>query len=152
MHEDKQTATILLAEDDQEDILLASEAFKQLGLPDIMRSVQDGEELMSYLNHQGLYDDPLRYPAPHLILLDLNMPRKNGFEVLTDIKSDPRHRTIPVVVFSTTRRTDDIKMSYQLGANSFISKPSDFKTLCRTLQMVTAYWLDIVTLQDGYSR
>ena len=139
MKDNKQTATILLAEDDQEDILLASEAFKQVGLPNILRSVQDGEALMSYLNHQGLYNDPLRYPAPHLILLDLNMPRKNGFEVLTDIKSDPRHRTIPVVVFSTTRRIDDIKRSYQLGANCFISKPSDFKALCKTLQLVTTY-------------
>ena len=144
----RQDATILLVEDDPEDVLLVAEAFKHVGLPDILRHVQDGEELMTYIRHQGVYADPTKYPVPDLILLDLNMPRRNGLEVLSDIKSDPDHRTIPIVVFTTTRRVDDINMSYQLGANSFISKPSDFKTLCNTLRTISLYWLDVVTLKN----
>lgn len=111
--------TILMADDDEEDRMLAQEAMEESRLANDLRFVCDGEELLDYLLRREQYAEPSTSPRPGLILLDLNMPKKNGREVLQEIKADPNLRTIPVVVLTTSKAEIDICQSYNLGANSF---------------------------------
>ena len=133
--------TILMADDDDEDCELMKEAFEESRLVNDLRFVGDGEELMDYLRHRGSYADPGRSPRPGLILLDLNMPRKDGREVLGEIKSDPDLRKIPVVVFTTSQAERDILKSYDLGANAFVTKPGGFRSLVEVTRSIVKYWL-----------
>ncbi|HLG15502.1 MAG TPA: response regulator [Blastocatellia bacterium] len=138
--------TILMAEDDPDDRRLTLEALEEAQLDSDLRFVGDGEELMDYLTRRGRYSDPQSSPRPRLILLDLNMPRKDGREALLDIKSSRDLRRIPVVVLTTSRSEDDIVRSYDLGVNSYISKPVTFDGLVDTVKTLGKYWLEIVEL------
>lgn len=141
---DREPVTILMADDDVEDIMLAEEALEEARLANDFRAVKDGEELMDYLMRRGDYSDPADSPRPGLILLDLNMPRKNGFEALEEIKAEPMLRQIPVVVLTTSRAEEDIYRSYDLGVNSFISKPVSFDGLVDAMKVLGQYWFQIV--------
>jgi CheY-like chemotaxis protein len=138
--------TILMVDDDPEDYYLVKAAMMENGLPNDLRHVSDGEKLMDYLSRRGKYKDPESSLLPCLILLDLNMPGKDGREVLRDIKTDPASRHIPVVVFTTSSEADDIVESYRMGASSFINKPHSFDSLLETMSTVWKYWLKVAQL------
>lgn len=137
---------ILMADDDEDDVLLTQKALQKGKLLNDLYSVRDGEELLDYLFRRGEYSDATQTPRPGLILLDLNMPRKDGREALKEIKSHAEFRDIPIVVFTTSKAEEDIYRSYQLGVNSFITKPVTFEKLIEVMQMLGKYWFEIVTL------
>lgn len=137
---------ILMAEDDPDDRLLVREAFEESRLLNELRFVEDGEELLDYLRRQKRYADPQSAPKPGLILLDLNMPRKDGREALREIKADPELRRIPVVVMTTSRAEEDIFRSYDMGASSYISKPVTFERLVELMKSLGNYWIEFVEL------
>lgn len=141
--------TILMADDDQDDCLLIEEAFRENGFTNDLRFVEDGEALLDYLYRRGKYAVPDLSPRPGLILLDLNMPRKDGREALRDIKSDPGLRSIPVVVLTTSTAAEDVFRSYLVGANSFVGKPVTFDALVDFVKTLGRYWLELVELPDG---
>jgi CheY-like chemotaxis protein len=141
--------TILMADDDEDDRLLATEALAESRLSNELRCVEDGVELMDYLHRRGRYAPPASAPRPGLILLDLNMPRKDGREALREIKSDPLLRSIPVVVLTTSRADEDIARSYDLGANSYIAKPVTFEGLVDVVRALGRYWIEIVELPEA---
>ena len=138
--------TILLADDDADDRMMASEALEESRLANDLRCVEDGEELMDYLLRRGKYSQPDSAPRPGLILLDLNMPKKDGREALREIKSEPTLRTIPVVVLTTSQAEEDIYRTYDLGVNSFITKPVNFESLVALMRTLGKYWFEIVEL------
>ncbi|MFQ5645601.1 MAG: response regulator [bacterium] len=147
---------ILLADDDPDDRILIEEAFKEalLSFDQInhLDFVKDGEELMDYLYRREQYvnsDESLR---PDLILLDLNMPRKDGMEALREIKSDPKLRCISVIILTTSKADKDIYRSYDLGANSYIAKPVTFEGLIEVMKTLGKYWLEIVELPSEYGK
>lgn len=140
---------ILVADDDPDDCMLTEEAFRTSRLPSTLQFVHDGEQLMSYLQRKAPYDDPVRYPMPGLILLDLNMPLKDGRDALAEIKADDRLRAIPVVVLTTSSTEEDIVRSYMDGVNSFITKPVTFAGLQEVVKNIGRYWLEIVRLPLG---
>lgn len=148
--------TILMADDDEDDRILTADALKRSRLLNDVRSVVDGEDLMSYLYGRGAYGPGgIPAPRPGLILLDLNMPKKDGREALAEIKSDPALRQIPVVVLTTSKAEEDIVRTYDLGVNSFVSKPVTFEELASVMQTLACYWFDLVELPhapgDGHS-
>lgn len=136
---------LLIAEDDPDDRLLARDALCKGPLANSFQFVNDGEELMDYLHQQGAYGNP-DLPRPSVILLDLNMPRKDGWEALEEIKQDAKLRRIPIVVMTTSRAEEDILKSYDLGVNSFIVKPLVFDRLVQVMHSIGHYWFDIVQL------
>jgi CheY-like chemotaxis protein len=138
--------TILIADDDEEDRMMTRMALEEGRLVNELRFVTDGEDLMEYLHHTGKYADRAKYPHPGLILLDLNMPRKDGYEALREIKADPALKRIPVVILTTSQAEQDIFRSYDLGVNSFVTKPVSFQALVETLSTLSKYWLEIVEL------
>ncbi len=138
--------TILMADDDEDDRLLTSEAMEEARLINDLRFVEDGVELLEYLRHEGAYAEPGAAPKPGLILLDLNMPRMDGRAALEHIKADPVLRRIPVVVLTTSKAEEDILRSYDLGAASFISKPVTFEALVNLVSTLDRYWTGIVCL------
>ncbi|HWM90381.1 MAG TPA: response regulator [Thermoanaerobaculia bacterium] len=142
----RKSITILLAEDDPDDRMLVADAVAEGRLVNDFRFVEDGEELMDYLHHKGRYADESLAPRPGLILLDLNMPRKDGREALREIKADPSLRQIPVVVLTTSKAEEDVFRSYDLGANSFVTKPVTFNSLVDLMKSLGRYWLEIVEL------
>lgn len=138
--------TILLADDDADDRMMAGEALAESRLANDLRFVEDGEELMDYLHRRGRYAPPADAPRPGLILLDLNMPRKDGREALGEIKGDPELRKIPVVVLTTSQAEEDIYRTYDLGVNSFITKPVMFESMVGVMKALGRYWFEIVEL------
>ncbi len=138
--------TILMADDDADDRRLTQEAFEEGRLINDVRFVENGEQLLEYLRKQGSYAPPADAPRPGLILLDLNMPRKDGRTVLKELKTDPELRQIPVVVLTTSKADEDIYKSYDLGVNSYIVKPVTFEALVDILQTLEKYWFEIVEL------
>lgn len=145
----KSQVPILIADDDMDDCEMIRDALKESRLLNDLYFVKDGEELMSYLHHQGKYEDKSKYPQPGLILLDLNMPKKDGREALKEIKSDEYLRQIPVVVLTTSQAEEDIFRTYNLGVNSFITKPVAFGDLVQIMKDLGQYWFKIVELPDG---
>jgi CheY-like chemotaxis protein len=137
---------ILMADDDDDDFLLTEKALKKSKLLNTLCRVKDGEELLDYLKKRGEYADGTPCSRPGVILLDLNMPRKDGREALKEIKSDPELQDIPVVVFTTSKAEEDIYRSYKLGVNSFITKPVTFDNLIQVMQTLGKYWFEIVEL------
>ena len=135
---------ILMADDDADDRLLAKDALSECGRASDLHCVENGEDLMDYLHRRGKYTNLAETPRPGLILLDLNMPRKDGREALKEIKEDPRLRNIPVVVLTTSKADTDISRIYDLGANSFISKPVSFDALVDVMKIISRYWFEIV--------
>lgn len=146
MANEPQPITILLADDDADDRVLARDALAESRLANDLRYVVDGEDLMDYLRKRGRYASPEAAPRPGLILLDLNMPRKDGREALREIKSDPSLRHIPIVVLTTSKTEEDIYRSYDLGVNSFITKPVTFDGLVNVMKTLGRYWFEIVEL------
>jgi CheY-like chemotaxis protein len=137
---------ILVADDDPEDCLLVRDALEESRLANELHFVGDGEQLLDYLNRRGAYADPVPAPRPGLVLLDLNMPKMDGREALAEIKNDPNLRQIPVVVLTTSAAEEDIFRSYDLGVNSYITKPVTFESLVRVMQALGKYWFEIVEL------
>ncbi len=143
---DTMVITLLMADDDEEDRMLTREALAESRLANDLRLVEDGEELMDYLRQRGKYAPPASAPRPGLILLDLNMPRKDGREALREIKADPDLRAIPIIVLTTSKAEEDIMRSYDLGASSFITKPVTFDGLVDVMRTLGRYWFHIVDL------
>ena len=134
MSSSKNDIMILMADDDSDDRMMARDAFEENRLDNELRFVEDGEELMDYLFRRGKYTDPKDSPRPGLILLDLNMPRMDGREALKEIKSNPDLHSIPVVVLTTSSAEEDVVRSYDLGVNSFITKPVSFEGLVEVIK------------------
>src|SRR5438094_10484539 len=142
----RKSITILMADDDLDDQKLTTEAFRENRLANDLRFVNDGEQLMDYLRHRGKYSKAADAPRPGLILLDLNMPRKDGREAIKEIRADPELRQIPIVVLTTSKAEEDIYRSYDLGANSFVTKPVTFESLVAVVKAMGKWWLEIVEL------
>jgi CheY-like chemotaxis protein len=146
MNDGRRPIMILLADDDEDDRKLAQDALAESRLANDLHTVEDGEELMDYLLRRGKYAALADSPRPGLILLDLNMPKKDGREALREIKADPSLRQIPVVVLTTSKAEEDIYRTYDLGANSFITKPVMFESLVKVMKDLGTYWFEIVEL------
>lgn len=146
----KRCPVILLADDDADDRLLVEEALAEAGVSSELHFAEDGEDLLSYL--KGERDSEQPTPRPDLILLDLNMPLKDGREALRDIRADATLRPIPVVVFTTSKADTDIRQMYDLGANSFITKPSAFADLVELMKQITDYWFGTVHVPEANPR
>lgn len=145
----KSPVVILMADDDSDDRLMTKEALEESRLANEFRVVENGEELMEYLRREGKYSEPGAAPRPGVILLDLNMPRKDGREALREIKADPELRRIPVVILTTSKAEEDIYRTYDLGANSYIMKPVTFEGLVEVMRGLGRYWVEIVELPDA---
>ena len=141
--------TILMADDDPDDRALTAEALKEARLINDIRFVENGEELLDYLRAKGKFAPPAAAPRPGLILLDLNMPRKDGRTVLKELKQDADLNSIPVVVLTSSKDDEDIYRSYDLGVSSYVVKPVTFEALADTLQMLKKYWFQIVEVPTG---
>ncbi len=152
MRDEHNPVIILLADDDEEDRMLLCDALAESRLSNDIYCVTDGEDLMDYLHHRGKYTPPAEAPRPSLILLDLNMPKKDGREALREIKSDPNLRQISVVVMTTSKADEDIFQSYDSGASSFISKPVTFEGLVDLVKALGRYWFEIVDLPQQEAR
>lgn len=137
---------ILMADDDEEDCMLVRDALHASRLANELRFVHDGEELLEYLRREGRYAGMADVCHPGLILLDLNMPRKDGREALREIKADPCLRKIPVVVLTTSEAEEDICRTYDLGVNSYVTKPVTFGSLVELMKALGRYWFEIVEL------
>lgn len=144
--EDAKPITILLADDDPDDRLLTKQALEENRLANDLRFVENGEELIDYLSRRGKFSNPADSPRPGIILLDLNMPKKDGREALEEIKSNPELRQIPVVILTTSKAEEDIYRTYNLGVNSYISKPVTFEGLVEVMRTLGKYWFEIVEL------
>jgi len=134
-------ASILLVEDDPNDALLIQRAFAKAGATSGLYWVEDGEEAIAYLAGEGRYGDRRRYPYPALMLLDLKLPRKSGFEVLNWIRGRPRIRRLPVVVLTSSSEHRDVDLAYDMGANSYLVKPVSFEDLIGMMQLLHRYWV-----------
>jgi CheY-like chemotaxis protein len=144
------SVTILMADDDEEDRDLTRDALQDSRLANEMKFVVDGQDLMDYLRHEGRYaDGSVDAPRPGIILLDLNMPKKDGREALAEIKADESLRRIPVVVLTTSKDEQDVLGTYDLGVNSFITKPVTFTGLVEAMRTWTRYWFELVELPNG---
>ena len=150
MSQSEEIVEILMADDDPDDRLLAERALHEYRLKNGIRFVEDGEELMDYLYRRGKYSAPGAAPTPGLILLDLNMPRKDGREALAEIKRDPVLHKIPVVILTTSKAEEDIVRAYDLGVNSYITKPVSFQGLAEVMKTLSVYWFEIVKLPNGH--
>lgn len=144
----KEAVPVLLVEDDDDDVRLTQRAFDKGKIMNELYVVHDGEEAMDFLEHRGKYTDPEQAPEPGIILLDLNMPRMNGREVLKKIKSDKSLRHIPVVVLTTSDQEKDIHDCYEDGANTFITKPVEFGKFLDAVITMGRYWLCIAKLPN----
>jgi len=141
--------TILMADDDPGDRRLAEKALEVSRLANDFRFVENGEELLAYLRHEGAYADRERFPDPDVILLDLNMPRMDGREAIQAIRADEGLRHLPIVVLTTSEDDADIHRAYRLGANSYITKPVTFDALVDVMRGLGNYWVEIVKLPGG---
>ncbi|MBV9123381.1 MAG: response regulator [Planctomycetes bacterium] len=138
--------TILMADDDADDRQMTREAFEESRVANDLRFVENGVELMDYLKRRGKYGDPASSPRPGLILLDLNMPKKDGREALKEIKADAKLKNIRIVILTTSKAEEDILRTYDLSATSYITKPVTFEGLVEVVKALGKYWLEIVEL------
>lgn len=142
----KRPITILMADDDPDDRMLTEEAWEENQLANELYFVEDGEQLLDYLHRRGEYAHLFGEPLPDLILLDLNMPKKDGRESLKEIKATPNLRRIPIVILTTSKAEEDILRTYDLGASSFITKPVTFEALVDMVKTLAKYWFEVVEL------
>ena len=149
MPERTKSITILMADDDADDRLMTREAFEASHLKNDLKFVENGVELLDYLYRREKYADPESSPRPSIILLDLNMPKKDGREALEEIKRDPNLRNIRIIVLTTSKAEEDIYRTYNLGAASYITKPVTFESLVDVVKTLGKYWLEIVELDEG---
>lgn len=145
MGETNSNVTILVADDDPDDRMMTQDAFEEARLVNELHFVEDGEELMDYLHQRGKFR-VIPAPRPGLILLDLNMPKKDGREAIREIKADSRLRRIPIVVLTTSKAEEDVVRTYDLGVSSYITKPVTFNALVDLMRTLGKYWLEIVKL------
>jgi CheY-like chemotaxis protein len=145
-HAERDRVVLVMADDDEDDCLVVSEALKVACTGCTLCCVRDGAEIMDYLNRIGRYSHPESSPVPDIILLDLNMPKMGGREVLRRLKTDPRFRAIPVIILTTSRELEDVKICYDLGANSYITKHASFDEVVAAMKTLTEYWIEIATL------
>lgn len=143
---------ILLADDDEDDRMFTSEALQESLLLNQLHCVEDGVQLLDYLHNKNAFEDKDKNPRPGLILLDLNMPKKDGREALKEIKSDPELRQIPVVILTTSKADEDIFKTYDLGVNSFITKPVSFEGLVDVMKNLGKYWFQLVELPPEHLK
>jgi two-component system response regulator len=137
---------ILIAEDDADDRYLFQTAFAEKGIDDRIEFVHDGVELLKYLENLVETNDSMVNNFPYFIMLDLNMPKKDGKEVLYSIKQHPVYKKIPVIIFTTTKNEQEIRRCYELGANTYIVKPSSFDSLMKVLEGIRNYWFNIASI------
>ena len=142
---------ILLVEDSPADVLITREAFEEFRLTNTLHVVEDGVEALAFLNQKGKYASA---PHPDLILLDLNLPRKNGREVLAEIKADPRFKSIPVVILTTSHSEQDVLQAYDHYANCYIVKPVGFENFVEAMKTIRQFWFSVVTLppEENYGQ
>ena len=145
-NENGRAIEILLVEDNPGDVRLTREALKEAKVRNSLSVVSDGVEAMAFLRREGVYSTA---PRPDIVLLDLNLPRKDGRQVLAEVKADPELRRIPVVILTTSKAEEDILKTYDLHANCFITKPVDFDQFVRVVQSIEHFWLSIVTLPSA---
>ena len=138
-----QPVDVLLVEDDPGDVLMTKEAFEHYKLRNVLHVVTDGEQALQFLRRTGGYADA---PRPGLILLDLNLPRLDGLEVLAELKSDPVLKVIPVVILTTSQAQQDVLRSYALHANAYVSKPVDFETFMEVIRQIDSFFVTVVKL------
>ena len=138
--------TVLLVEDNPRDVRLTQRAFQQAGLPHDLRVVRDGDEALAYLHHEGAYKEAETAPRPDVILLDLNLPRMGGHELLREVKQDNRFRQVPIIVLTTSERPDDVRLAYDAGANAYLLKPVEFSRFTEVIGQLGKFWLEIVEL------
>lgn len=146
------SVTIAIAEDDPDDRMMIEDALRDCHILNPVDFLEDGEALMRYLRREAEYAGLAGSDLPGLILLDLNMPRKDGREALAEIKSDPDLRHVPVIVMTTSRSPDDVAATYDIGANSYVAKPILYEELLEVLQTLGKYWLEVVDLPGGEAR
>jgi len=144
--------SIVIAEDDEDDYMLMLEALQKADVNIVPVWVKDGEELMDYLATTMTADGGKNVLAPGIILLDLNMPKKDGWEALKEIKTNKELRAIPVIIFTTSKADLDIALAYDLGVNAFIQKPARFNEYVDVIKKLTQYWFELVTLPNISSR
>ncbi len=140
---------VLLADDDAEDCLLVREALGRTPVNPQVRTVADGEELLDYLYRRGRYAARQAAPRPHLILLDLNMPKRDGREVLRELKNDPEAQHVPIIVLTTSTSEDDVVFSYEAGARSYIPKPATYHGWVEMARLLVEYWFRLVRLPEA---
>lgn len=140
---------VLMADDDEDDHLLVRDAFAKLGMPIELRWVSDGEQLMDYLFRRRKYEDAFHFPQPSLILLDLNMPKKDGREALAEIKAHPVLKQIPVAILTTSRDITDMQYCHEMGVDSFLTKPNNFSALLDALKGIEKHWTETVELPSS---
>ncbi len=145
---DSRPIEILLVEDSATDVMLAEEALEEAKMRNNLHVVKDGVEALAFLRKEGKYAD---VPRPDLMLLDLNMPRKDGREVLAEVKADDELKQIPVVVLTTSQAQEDVLKAYGLHANCYISKPVDFEQFANVVRAIDQFWFTVVTLPTGDS-
>ena len=145
-------STVLLVEDDANDVFLMQRAFSKANVTNPLHVARDGQEAIEYLNHLGSFADATRYPQPALMVLDLKMPRKNGFETLEWLRQQPGLKRTVAVVLSSSRQMTDINRAYDLGANSYVIKPSSGKGYEEIAEKVRSYWLDFNRAADCEAR
>ncbi len=134
---------VLLVEDNPTDALIAKEGLASATMPSILHTTNDGVEAMEFLHRRGRHAGA---PRPDLVLLDLNMPRKNGHEVLAEMKADEELRKIPVVILTTSKSAEDVRKAYDHHANCYISKPVDFDEFTRAMRTIQEFWFSVATL------
>lgn len=142
----KKRQFILVAEDDMDDKFMLQTIFEDSGKSDLLEFVENGLELINYLDHINKNEDTLFYP--HFILLDLNMPKMDGRQALKELKSHSAYKKIPIIIFSTTKNETEINRCYELGANSYIVKPYNYKDLTQIMDTVNSYWLKTAEIPD----
>ena len=133
--------SILVVEDNPDDVLLLQRAFRRANLPNPLQFVSDGQQAMEYLGGSPPYDDRAQYPVPGLVLLDLKLPKRTGHEVLQWIRAQPGLRRLPVAVLTTSRESPDVNRAYDLGANSYLTKPVEFDALLQLVTTLQQYWM-----------
>ena len=138
--------TVLLVEDNPRDVRLTQRAFQQAGLPHDLRVVRDGDEALAYLHREGAYQEPGIAPRPDVVLLDLNLPRMGGHELLREVKQDSRLKQVPIIVLTTSERPDDVRLAYEAGANAYLLKPVEFSRFTEVIGQLGKFWLEIVEL------
>ena len=139
---------ILLVEDNEDDILITERAFKEVKIENNLYVVRDGQEALDFIYHKGEYSDKKRYPVPDLILLDIKMPKIDGFQVLEELKKDLEYMRIPVIMLTSSKNQEDIVKSYQNHAASYIQKPINYEEFVEVIKVFTSYWHRINKFPD----
>ena len=146
----RKTETILVAEDDTSDAFFLKRAFAEVGIPTKLQFVRDGQEVLEYLLGQGQFANRLAHPGPDLLLMDLKMPRLDGFEVLDWVRQQPLLKRLPIIIFSSSAQNEDINRAYDLGANSYLVKPHSNEDLHALMEKLKTYWIEANNRPDTF--